>query len=110
MKFTTPTKIPDCIEDLKIAIGSTTGAPIFVRVAPAPGCRVNDCFVNAEREAKMTGGEITYGWLVWECDSLNAIEVIFHAVVKTKNGEYEDVTPQVDGENAILFIPEYTIR
>jgi hypothetical protein len=81
------------------------GTPQYVNVKPVPGARLNECFVNVDRYAALNGGSVSYGWNVMEWPS-TLLEAEFHAVWRGPHGEMLDVTPKVDGEERILFLPD----
>jgi len=63
------------------------------------------CLSNCEAESHFSGSPIAYGWLVWEDKKQRFIEAEFHAVIK-RNNKYIDITPRVDGEVRVLFVPD----
>jgi hypothetical protein len=104
MGLTTPMKISEEITSLcqELVPG---GVPIYLQVTPAPGARVNDCFVNIERHLTANGGAICIGWQIWEWPRV-LLEAEFHAVWKDQNGTFVDITPKEDLEKSILFLPD----
>jgi hypothetical protein len=51
------------------------------------------------------GGEIEYGWAIWEWPTV-LIEAEFHAIWRAPDGRPVDVTPRVDDERIIAFVPD----
>lgn len=66
---------------------------------------MQDCYKDVERQVAEFGGEIVYGWEVWEWPSI-MITAEFHAVWRSPAGELNDVTIKPDGEQQIIFIPD----
>jgi HTH-type transcriptional repressor of NAD biosynthesis genes len=104
MLLTTPDKITPQITRLcnEIAEGST---PVMVPVVPAQGSQVNDCFEVARLYAEQHGGQVQYGWMIFELQEI-MLEAHFHAVWCSPSNEFVDVTPKQDGEQQILFLPD----
>jgi hypothetical protein len=66
------------------------------------------CFNNCENEQVKYGGEVTYGWLIWEDRKRSFIEAEFHSVRKI-NGELVDISPRQSKKNElVLFIEDKT--
>lgn len=82
----------------------------YVPVSPAHGAEAHNCFINVERVIAANGGEIAYGWIIWEGKVLWDAE--FHGCwVPPDNWlggtiKMLDVTPKPDGESQILFLPD----
>ena len=104
MNSTTPKDISQNVRRLAQLIGSSR-EPVYVDVRPETGCQPNECFPNIKRKIERDGGSIQFGWTVWEWPE-KLIEGEFHAVWVNAAGEYLDITPKVDGETRILFIPD----
>jgi len=105
MIHTTPERITERIlKFCREKIDQTT-KPIFLKLVQVENCRFGDCFGNVERYIKNNGGSIQYGWIIWEVPNL-FVEAEFHAVWVNREGEYIDITPKIDGEKEILFVPD----
>jgi hypothetical protein len=63
------------------------------------------CLENCEAEVKKSGRTVQFGWVIWELKSAWFIEAEFHAVVRT-GSRLIDITPRIDGEDRILFVPD----
>ena len=63
------------------------------------------CLSNCEAENRKTGNQVVFGWVIWELRQKGFIEAEFHAVMKRGN-DFVDITPRVDGEAKILFVPD----
>jgi hypothetical protein len=86
----------------KVAPGQT---PLYVPVHPDPSAQVNECFHNVEAKVQKDDGAIVYGWQLWEWPSV-LVEAEFHAVWRSRDGLCIDITPKVDGEEKVLFVPD----
>lgn len=73
-------------------------------MGPAPGAIAGECFHNVLNKLKSDGGIIVYGWLIWEWPRVY-IEAEHHAIWE-KDGALIDVTPHVNGEPNVLFLPD----
>lgn len=105
MIHTTPRKITERIlEFCREKIDPTT-KPIFLKLVQAENCNFSDCFGNVENYIENNGGGVQYGWIIWETPNL-FVEGEFHAVWVNNKGEYVDITPKIDGEKEILFLPD----
>lgn|GEM_PF-6848541 len=52
------------------------------------------------------GGTIQFGWVIWQ-DILEAFtEAEFHSVWVNGAGKFHDVTPRIDHEKRIMFLPD----
>jgi hypothetical protein len=103
MRSTTPDSVNENVKKLVEKLGLKT-EPVFVPVKDTDGHKKSDCFYNVRRKIEKEGGDILYGWNVWEYPE-KLIEGEFHAVWVSPNGNLIDITPKVDGETEILFIP-----
>jgi hypothetical protein len=79
--------------------------PVRIPVKPDASARVNECFFNVRNKIARDGGEIQHGWAIWERPGL-FIEAEFHGVWVSPEMILVDVTPKVDGETEILFLPD----
>lgn len=68
-----------------------------------PNSEFSECFSNVEQAVKEFGGSIQYGWNIWQ--NYIYLDAEFHAVWRMPDGALKDVTPQMDGEKAITFVP-----
>ncbi|TKA98189.1 hypothetical protein FAZ78_02195 [Cereibacter changlensis] len=50
-------------------------------------------------------GDAVFGWLLWQHADI-WIEAHHHAVLQTQDGRLVDLTPQPDGEAAVLFLTD----
>jgi len=105
MVHTTPEKITERILKFCREKIDPTTKPVFLKLVPVENCRFGDCFGNAENYMRNNGGSVQYGWILWEIPN-SFIEAEFHAVWVNNEGEYIDITPKLDGEKEILFLPD----
>jgi hypothetical protein len=78
--------------------------PVFLKVQPVPGAEIGDCHLNVLLHIEKHGGSIQYGWVIWERTAI-FLEAEFHSVWVNPQGQWIDVTPQIEGEDDILFFP-----
>lgn len=100
------TRVPDRITSQIRELGriiSPNADIIYVNSEPVPSAQVSDCFPAVERQVVQEGGEVVYGWQIWEWPTL-FIEAEFHAVWKTIAGDLLDITPKPFPCSQILFI------
>ena len=95
MNQTTPVGISDEILTFCREIDPSTN-PTFVDVIPTKDSKHQDCFSNVESHIKEFGGNIGYGWTIWESPNL-FIEAEFHAVWIDNKRKYIDITPKKMG-------------
>jgi len=79
--------------------------PRYILVTPEAGCKFLDCFNNVAKAVEKEG-RIQFGWLIWQAGN-SFLQAEHHAVLG-RNGGLKDITPQRDGEKAILFLPDDT--
>ena len=101
---TTPNEISEEILQFCGEIDPTT-KPVFLEFFQVDGYISGECYGNVEKHIEKNGGDVQYGWIIWEDPKL-LLEAEFHAVWVNKKGEYIDVTPKVDKENRVLFLPD----
>lgn len=63
------------------------------------------CHANVLHRVREAGGERVFGWLLWEQRGVIA-EGEFHSVWRAPSGELVDITPRVDGERRVAFLPD----
>ncbi|MCK4843249.1 MAG: SEC-C domain-containing protein [Methylococcales bacterium] len=82
--------------------------PIFLNVTPANGAVKQECFGNVESYIKLYGGSIIYGWNVFVWPRV-LVDLEFHAVWLSDDGEILDITPRSDEDRVVLFLPDDTL-
>ena len=103
IKTTTPTNISQVIIRLCKQLDSSQ-QPIYIPVKPWHESDIDDCFNNIERKVLVDGGQIQYGWTIWENPGV-LVEGEFHAVWISPEEEIIDITQKKDNEQQILFLP-----
>lgn len=104
MNLTTPIKMTSDILRLCAEIDPTT-SPVFIPVLPGVGVRHGYCLTDVPLYAEKNGGNVRFGWIIWECPKV-ALEAEFHACwVNPENG-LVDIVPKQDNEKMILFLPD----
>ncbi|PKN36987.1 MAG: hypothetical protein CVU62_12900 [Deltaproteobacteria bacterium HGW-Deltaproteobacteria-2] len=63
------------------------------------------CLSNCEAESHFTDSPVVFGWVIWEDKKTRSMVAEFHAVIRRKN-KLVDITPRVDGESRVLFVPD----
>lgn len=107
MAETTPNMITEDI--LKLCKQINKNTPIYVPVVPAAGTEINECFGNVEKVVKQRGGIAVNGWVIWKMANI-LVEAEAHSVWKSENGELIDVTPHLEHESQILFLPDDKLK
>lgn len=77
--------------------------PEYLPVRPEPHADLDECFFNVRTKVERDGGQIEFGWAIWEWPS-TFIEVEFHSVWRSPDGDRVDITPKKDNETRILFL------
>lgn len=99
---TTPRRISHTIKEFCAEL-STGSQPTFVPVSPKPDAVPARCYANVNWYIHEHGGDFQHGWTIWEePDIFLSAE---HHCVHVHNGRYLDITPPLDGERKILFLP-----
>ena len=80
-------------------------APVYVPVVADRQAVPRNCYLNVKRRVAEEGGSILHGWTIWY-EPGRFIEAEHHAVWVSPDGRHLDVTPHVDGETRILFLPD----
>ena len=52
--------------------------PFYVEVKPENECKINECFPNVTSKTSKDGGDIIFGWTVWQHNFM--IEAEFHSI------------------------------
>lgn len=85
------------------------GKPVYLPYTNLdPLYQARFCQVNAQHRANTAGGERVDGWMIWE--HLNYAEAEAHSVWRDPAGRLIDLTPRVDGEELVLFLPDPSAR
>lgn len=81
--------------------------PLYVPLAPEVGCQPLDCFINVRKKVNTAGGEIKYGWAIWQHGKY-FIEAEHHCVYQSpSNSSLVDITPRpYPAPERTLFLPD----
>jgi hypothetical protein len=82
-----------------------TDAAIVVPFESVADAKERFCFQNVRNVIAEQGGEIVYGWLVWQHGEI-FVDAEHHAVWRKATGELACVTPQTPSVKTITFIPD----
>jgi len=63
------------------------------------------CHASVRHRVRHHGGRRVNGWMIWQLK--DRVEAEFHAVWLSPAGDLLDITPRVDGEVNILFVPDH---
>ena len=99
---TTPRRITRSIWDFCDGL-SPDSQPIFVSVSPAQGAFQARCYANVNWYVHENGGDFQHGWIIWEEPGIFLSAE--HHCVHIQNGRYLDITPPLNGERKVLFLP-----
>ncbi|HAS6473482.1 TPA: hypothetical protein GRR63_12095 [Vibrio parahaemolyticus] len=106
----TPKKINSTVKALIAELGiNNRNAQYLKYTHKSDDYRARYCFNNCETEAVKNGGEVVYGWLIWEDRKRSFIEAEFHSVLKV-NGEILDISPRQDSKDEKVLFVEDTLR
>lgn len=105
---TTPKKINRQLESLISKLGLDPSSAVWLKQR-----RVSDfvpetknCLINCMVQEKYQGGKTVYGWVLWQDSSIGFCEAEFHCNWQDSSGNIHDITPRVDGEKRVCFIPD----
>ena len=80
--------------------------PKSVKHQPLPGCEIEQCFRNVERQVAVAGGRMETGWAFFEEFNIS-IHTVAHAIWVTPRGDRMDITPfRYSPQKRILFLPD----
>ena len=78
--------------------------PFFVPTVPENNAITKACFPTVEEKIKRDGGQMVFGWQLWETNFLAEAE--FHAIWESQDGKLLDITPKDIPVKKILFLPD----
>jgi hypothetical protein len=76
--------------------------PINVQIQPDIHAEINNCFNNVARKVAKSGGSVCYGWAL--LPQMHILEAEKHAIWKTADGHYIDITPRTLPITMIQFV------
>ncbi|WP_339483160.1 YecA family protein [Pseudomonas sivasensis] len=79
--------------------------PIVMKVEHLSFAVPSECYSNVEEQVLRSGGSAVYGWQIWDWPAA-LTEAEFHAVWRDPNGSLHEITPKVDGDQVIVFLPD----
>lgn len=79
--------------------------PTVMAVEPQSFAVPGECYSNVEEQVRRAGGSTVFGWQIWDWPAVFS-EAEFHAVWRAPDGSLHDITPKVDGDTAIVFLPD----
>lgn len=82
--------------------------PIYITVTAGLNDVVKECIPNVRRRTEREGGEIVFGWQIWEWYGI-MIEAEFHALWQDQKNILHDVTPKDIPCEKILFLPDQNL-
>lgn len=107
--ITTPKAIDDTIRNLLRFLELKQSHSTRLKLSKVKGFNpeFNNCHINTCIQRNLEGGSIEYGWVIWQDDLTASTEAEFHSVWKNKKGDLLDITPRIDGEKKVLFVPDF---
>ena len=76
-----------------------------VPVQPTREAVAQRCFGNVRDAIAKHGGNIVYGWVVWQHGDV-FVEAEHHAIWRNPTGQLLCITPQEPPEKTVLFLPD----
>jgi hypothetical protein len=107
-KLKTPPRI-DSDVDAFCKYVDCTEKPRYLNINPFHWCRVNCCDLNVKKAMKDYGGKAVYGFRLWSLPTMY-IEADLHCVWENLDGNLVDITPSIDFETKVLFLPDPKIK
>lgn len=88
---------------------NTDNEPRYIVVEQHQDCKENHCYENVKRIVADKGGTAIAGWVIWKRDNMY-LEAEAHAVWKTIEGNWIDVSPHTPLEQQIFFLPDKDVK
>lgn len=107
-ELTTPPTIDQDVSSFCVYLRSSQ-LPIYIPVQPYSWSRVNCCDLNVRKAVNESGGVPVFGFRIWSIPKLY-IEADLHCIWQKSDGMLVDITPNIDGENRTLFLPEPKLK
>lgn len=104
MATTVPREITPVIRKLCQQINSGE-KPVWIPVQVVAGAVPNECFGNVVMKIANSGGTIQCGWTILEWKDV-LVEGEFHVVWRSPENKLVCVSPKVNGEKRMLFLPD----
>lgn len=105
---TTPKKINAQAERLIRELGLEPLSAVWLKLRKVSDFtpETHNCLVNCMVQQKYHGGDIVFGWVIWQDTTIRFCEAEFHCVWRDLTGGLFDITPRVDGEKRVCFVPD----
>ena len=87
------------LDESKIALLKVSRSLAF---EPEP----QNCFFNVWVQCLYSGGTAQHGWIIGQGRANQFTEAQFHAIWVSPTGETLDVTPRLDDEKRLMFVPD----
>ena len=108
-KETTPGSVTEVIRQFCRDNIGIAANPVFVPVRANLDYVPGECYDNVAAQVRTQSGRAQQGWVIWEIKGV-CLDAEHHTVWVSPNGELIDVTPKLDGENTVLFLPDPKVR
>lgn len=99
-----PAEIDDVVT--RFARIALKGVAQWIDVEPLEGSKQTECFDNVDSAIRVHGGKAVMGWIVWEKPGV-WLEAEHHAIWEQADGAWRNVTPTVNGETRVVFVPDH---
>lgn len=83
--------------------------PFFIKITNNPSGIIKECVKNVENYIKLHKGEKVFGWKIWEWYGI-MIEAEFHTIWRSPSGELQDITPEEQLFERVLFLQDATLN
>ncbi|MBK7979261.1 MAG: hypothetical protein IPK06_04460 [Ignavibacteriae bacterium] len=79
-------------------MGLNKNNAVFLNILEKFKAEINNCHINNLIKKSIDGGEIVFGWIIWQNQHENFIEAMFHSVWNSRRNVLVDITPRIDEE------------
>src|SRR3972149_6629967 len=106
---TTPKRTNAQAERLIRELGLDPSSAVWLKLTKVDDFtpETRNCLLNCMVQQKYQGGGIVFGWVLWQDTAMRFCEAEFHCVWKDHASNLRDITPRVDGEKRICFVPDH---
>jgi hypothetical protein len=106
LKPTTPKKISGAIKSFLRKSGLNSKPTYLPFIYKSDQYLAKKCLDNSKHATLNGLGDTVFGWMIWEDKRNKFIEAEFHSVILI-DGKLVDITPRVDKEPKVMFVPDY---
>lgn len=108
LKSTTPSSINSDVKQIIGLLELNINDAIFIKYTEEKEFKaeIDNCHINNMIKQKLNGGQIIFGWIIWQNQNFKFIEANFHSLWVDEFGNLFDVTPRRDKESLLLFIKD----